>query len=338
MPRLPGTLEIYRLPATAQPLRVVVAGETPPSPLAGVAATSSPHAHAHVAARLALATPDADDDGVPDGVDNCPSVPNQDQLDAAGNGTGDACRAGDGGAPPRDLAAPPDDLRAPPPDLGAVASRCPPSGPDLCDGFESGLAPFWTLTQINGTATVDTTRAYRGTHALRVHTDALAASVSSDVRLHESQTLAVPVTDLYVRAFLYLPSTFPNAAQFLSAVQTVTPYRGVGFMMDKSGTAAANDSVMGGSYVASATPMPLGRWVCVQWQVHFAADSTGYMRVLLDGTEVTALKTLQPTLTSPPETEVSAGAVFFQPTVANPANDVWLDEIMIGKTPILCSD
>jgi hypothetical protein len=34
---------------------------------------------------------DTDRDGIADGVDNCPSVPNEDQLDVAGDGYGDAC-------------------------------------------------------------------------------------------------------------------------------------------------------------------------------------------------------------------------------------------------------
>lgn len=35
---------------------------------------------------------DSDGDGVPDCLDNCPNVPNADQADSAGGGTGDACR------------------------------------------------------------------------------------------------------------------------------------------------------------------------------------------------------------------------------------------------------
>ncbi len=34
---------------------------------------------------------DEDGDGITDGVDNCPSVPNPDQADAEGDGVGDAC-------------------------------------------------------------------------------------------------------------------------------------------------------------------------------------------------------------------------------------------------------
>jgi len=34
---------------------------------------------------------DTDDDGIPDAIDNCPTVYNPNQLDANGNGKGDCC-------------------------------------------------------------------------------------------------------------------------------------------------------------------------------------------------------------------------------------------------------
>lgn len=43
------------------------------------------------AAATTVVTPSADDDGVPDLDDNCPSVANADQADADGDGIGDAC-------------------------------------------------------------------------------------------------------------------------------------------------------------------------------------------------------------------------------------------------------
>jgi hypothetical protein len=39
----------------------------------------------------ALPLPDQDGDGVPDEIDNCPTVPNADQVDTDGDGVGDAC-------------------------------------------------------------------------------------------------------------------------------------------------------------------------------------------------------------------------------------------------------
>ena len=47
--------------------------------------------HAAASADCAAVDVDADDDGIPDVVDNCPVDPNADQSDGDGNGVGDAC-------------------------------------------------------------------------------------------------------------------------------------------------------------------------------------------------------------------------------------------------------
>ncbi|GMV97968.1 MAG: hypothetical protein AMXMBFR83_23210 [Phycisphaerae bacterium] len=61
---------------------------------AGSAAYLGPGARSATAAVLVpSAVPDRDLDGVLDGLDNCPLSPNADQLDADGDGTGDACDA-----------------------------------------------------------------------------------------------------------------------------------------------------------------------------------------------------------------------------------------------------
>ncbi|HEU5430607.1 MAG TPA: malectin domain-containing carbohydrate-binding protein, partial [Thermomicrobiales bacterium] len=56
--------------------------------------------------------PDADGDGVPDAVDNCPGYPNPDQADADGDGYGDVCDGspqGPGSTPPTPEPAPKND-------------------------------------------------------------------------------------------------------------------------------------------------------------------------------------------------------------------------------------
>lgn len=47
-----------------------------------------------------LCDPDRDGDGVPNNADNCPDVPNVDQADSDGDGVGDVCADGVGGADP----------------------------------------------------------------------------------------------------------------------------------------------------------------------------------------------------------------------------------------------
>jgi hypothetical protein len=59
-----------------------------------ITATNTTHATESnsVSVRLEVADPnDVDGDGIPNAEDNCPTVPNGDQLDMNGNGIGDAC-------------------------------------------------------------------------------------------------------------------------------------------------------------------------------------------------------------------------------------------------------
>jgi carbonic anhydrase/acetyltransferase-like protein (isoleucine patch superfamily) len=65
---------------------------TGPGSYAIVASLSNPDYQApDVTGILVVAPPDGDADGVPDAQDNCPTVPNVDQLDTNDDGFGDAC-------------------------------------------------------------------------------------------------------------------------------------------------------------------------------------------------------------------------------------------------------
>lgn len=94
--------------------------------------------------------PDADGDGVPDTIDNCPSVPNPDQQSTYGSSLGDACNGssdgaagghhgGDAGAGPVDLGMPTSDLGS---DGGVVVSapRCGDGTVDSGEQCDTGAA------------------------------------------------------------------------------------------------------------------------------------------------------------------------------------------------------
>jgi hypothetical protein len=82
----------------------------------------------NVLLRAGAADADSDDDGVPDDVDNCPTVPNPDQTDSDGDGIGDACDETPGG-PDSDDDGVPDDV-----------DNCPTvPNPDQADSDGDGI-------------------------------------------------------------------------------------------------------------------------------------------------------------------------------------------------------
>jgi hypothetical protein len=74
--------------------------------------------------------------------------------------------------------------------------------------------------------------------------------------------------------------------------------------------------------------------VCIEWETKIS--SSGYMKMWVDGTEVTALEGSQSTSSSPSVSELTFG-VAAQSTGALPARELWLDEIAVDSQRIGCS-
>jgi hypothetical protein len=99
---LPGRITINGLSASDGMLRVIADGVSPHA-IAGQAFRLSAGQSKSVSLMLEATTPDSDNDGVPDALDDCPTVPDSHQTNSIGYGAGDACRGGDLGTS-RDLA------------------------------------------------------------------------------------------------------------------------------------------------------------------------------------------------------------------------------------------
>jgi hypothetical protein len=249
--KLPGKLTVIGLPDEAEELRVVAAGDGVASghELGGIKVLLAPKQTVTAKIELSTTFADGDNDDVPDGLDNCPLVPNPGQASLYGDGVGDVCHpdggpvgggggtggggggvAGGGGTTSTDMAIPPNsdlsgvppvDMAMGPPDLGVAASACPngtQSGVLFCDGFETASASLTTsydnfalepATPVNATVSVDSTHFYRGKSALHIHANGGTAETS--IALDETSTFTGgAATHFFIRAFLFLPTGFPT--------------------------------------------------------------------------------------------------------------------------------
>jgi len=150
---------VRKLPAEAMSLRVVIAADGAAPALSAVQTVTRPHQRTIVTVDLTSSLGDRDGDGVPDGVDDCPDVPDPNQKSNHGGPPGDSCgganfpdlgvRFDDGGQPPLDGAPPP-----PPKDqamqMGAQDMAKPPvpidmAGVLLADDFDTLDPTVWTI-------------------------------------------------------------------------------------------------------------------------------------------------------------------------------------------------
>lgn len=115
-----GTVLVFPKPPTDRSLRLDVLGLREGNPISqGLlrAQLAAGKQRSAVVILLPIKADDADQDEVPDAIDNCPAAPNSMQEDGDGDGTGDAC-AGGAPAPSADDASAPSE----PGDGGGMSS------------------------------------------------------------------------------------------------------------------------------------------------------------------------------------------------------------------------
>ncbi|HZS39661.1 MAG TPA: hypothetical protein VFF06_22670 [Polyangia bacterium] len=349
---LPGTLRLDGLPDVDQPLRVVVAGG---AALAGQVVAVRAHQQTTATLLLSSQTADADHDGVPDAVDDCPGAFNPDQADANGDGIGDACQAiPDGsvdlpGALDGALDAAADfavdaaaaDLAG---DGGVVASNCPGAGGKICEGFENGPLnlTLWSLTQTGTTVTLDGIHVKRGLKAMHVHADAVPSGGTGGTREGSiDATISSPSTPVYLRMFVYFASAIPPGGGNLMRSQGgSSPYTGV-LMTRGSGSnrlEVLNYNNTGPSFDnVSATMLAPDQWMCFEMELlsDVPPGAGGGVNVWLDDAPLSDLAA-----SGVAQLPLFADAIFgiegVQPVPA-PAFDAWIDEIMVDTQRIGCA-
>jgi hypothetical protein len=351
VPSLPGMLVLRGLADRAARLRVVVAG----GGLLGAGVLDTiPGEQAQVVVSLHSLTADRDRDGVPDSIDNCDDDGNADQSDSDGDGVGDAC-------PPSDLSAGPDLLGADlagadlsvPADLSTVdlagadlqgidmttadmtLNHCAAVGAvKLCEDFESGTidATTWTAA---GTVSVDTTIKHSGQRSLKVHLNAVSLGNSAQAGLRETKTFPLAGNTLYVRAWIYIAArpAGNEAVELLGAEQATFPDNGDYIFMRM--TNVETYSQFSGQSASNASAPPVATWFCVAWRLVFGTLTAGSLS--FTGTIPGAtLANTTTTSNNPPIGEVRIGTSVNTANTAQPALDVYYDDIVIDDKALVC--
>jgi hypothetical protein len=241
----------------------------------------------------------------------------------------------------------------PPPmnsDGGANDASAPPTcqtRPNAyhCDDFESGDydKKFWMLSpnETGGTVTVDTTRAHQGSYALHITTDPAMPGTRVGAGLSMAQGVTPPDQGLFIRAWVYfdtLPQGF--ADDQLLGIQSVT-FSGM-TLGESTGHAELDGWV---DFLPVEThgkdlTFQAGTWQCIEWYVMapsisnqtFDMGEPSDVRFFIDSGEVLDLRHVIPR-------EMLSGFSVgrgFTAAVQEPKHELWIDDLLIGKTPIGC--
>jgi hypothetical protein len=345
--RLPGTLTISGLPTDGGvEIRVVAVADTPGGHLlGGVRVTTQATQLVTASVILSTAYSDGDHDDVPDALDGCPFAADPLQTNTLGSGPNDACLGQplpDFAGPVLDMTAlPGDDLAVgadmaqppPPPDLAPVVSSCPSgtqTGVGFCDGFEgtNGAAPStanWAfVVGVQGQATIDTSRFYRGKSSLHLHSNGALTD------LEVVETKYIPA-HFYMRAFVWVPSGFDDrAAPIFLAEQNVNPYDGITLDLI-NGSFQTTNTVGTDKTLTSSTPMPKDQWVCLVWEVQ--TGPLGFTNLTVDATLANGLGGSQNLAPTP---AIGQLALTLIGSTGSPARDLWVDEVIINSTSVDC--
>jgi hypothetical protein len=221
-------------------------------------------------------------------------------------------------------------------------SRCAGANIALpyCDGFEGtdgsgGFATFWTLPPAlsGGDATIDSTHVRRGNSALHLSNNGVGDGGAPAYAIVGTKK-PLPA-DLFVRAFVYVPSGFDRApgAIFLFE-QAQAPYAQVALNLDTNAF-SIYDSIDGTLQHAAGVAIRNDDWMCLEWEVHGAASSP--IKMWVDDQPVAGLGT--PVSTTPPAGEpLDEVAVGLLSNVAGTrGREIWIDEVMIDAMRITCA-
>jgi hypothetical protein len=204
---------------------------------------------------------------------------------------------------------------------------------ELCDGFEgSAIADVWTAI---GNVSLDSTVAHRGSQSLHIHSDAVAAGSNVAIGIVETATLGSSNAPINLRVFARFGSLPVNHMGLVGAAQVSDDPFADG-VYETSGGLTVYSEFSNTSVESMVQPTP-GDWTCVTFGIVRADDATGSLILGGDGSAE-----LDDVATDgvPRLAAAGVGIAFASSTDvdAEPALDLWIDDVIVANAPLTCAD
>jgi hypothetical protein len=203
----------------------------------------------------------------------------------------------------------------------------------VCEDFEQGpMDRKWSRQPTMGgswSLEGSPNPVHSGQHSLHLHADASGVDQSETVVAWQLAKPAPWGFPLYLRAFVYWTDPLaPDVANFL---QLQNEPRTAGFVLYAgTGQFGWTDWAAGGDSRTSAMGPPIAAWTCVEWQFN-GADGKD-VEVLFGGTKSSLGDPSAPTFSF---YELDVGLQISH-LVAEPAMDLWIDDVVLDNKPIGC--
>lgn len=219
---------------------------------------------------------------------------------------------------------------------GDDAAQVCPNGLDICDGFE-GASIDTSVWMPDAMVTLDTTRAHRGVKSIHVHMPAFSAGTNNYQTLNETKTIMMGATTFYVRAWLWL-SALPAGQNGMELISAERPGSGGDYVFVFSDSTHVYTQFGLDQSVAMQT-VPTASWFCVLFKVVRSTTTTGSLDLSGVGVPTLTLPNVQTDGTQP-MTIITMGIGFSGTNVpvAQPALDMWIDDVIVHSSPVTCAD
>jgi hypothetical protein len=239
--------------------------------------------------------------------------------------TGDGALGGDGGGDDAGDAA----------DSGSDGPAFSCAGFDVCDDFEGPIDPTWL---VDPGVSLDTTITHRGGQSARMHMTALAVGQQGAARIWESVTLSPVPAETWIRAWMRM-SAIPDGTNRLEMIS-----------IERNGGGGAADYVFvhsglvevyvepQGAVMPSSGSVATDSWFCLVFHVVFSTTANGSLDV--SGDFAAGINGTITNNGSMPVDMIGVGPYFSGTNVlvAQPAFDVWVDDVIVHGSPVTCAD